>query len=346
MIFLNKLDLKSMNLDELENIFSSIGEKKYRAKQLFKFIHQENGREIDDISVFSKDLREKLSNFTYINNLSILEKYSSKIDKTKKYIFETHDGKIVESVFLSSKVNNTICISTQVGCRMGCNFCASSKNGLERNLTTGEILDQIYTIEEDLDIKVQNIVLMGMGEPLDNLNNVMKFLSIINDEQGHNIGIRNITLSTCGIPDGIRKIADSGMQVNLAVSIHNPFQEEREKIMPVAKAYNLNQLKEALVYYQDKLNRRISYEYILIKDENDSFEHARELKNLCSGLDVHVNLIPLNNVKEYAGKGVDQREAKVFLEKLENLNINATIRRRQGADINAACGQLRNKFLG
>lgn len=343
---MKSLDLKSMNLSELENIISSLGEKNFRAKQLFKFIHGENGESLEDISVFSKDLRQKLSDFTNIGNLSLVDRLDSKQDPTKKYIFKTNDNKIVESVYLSAKANNTICISTQVGCRMGCSFCASSKSGIERNLTAGEIIDQIYKIEKDLNIKVQNIVLMGMGEPLDNLENILKFLELINAKDGHNIGMRNITISTCGIPDGIRTIADSDLQVNLAISIHNPIQEEREKIMPIAKAYGLNELKDALVYYQDKLNRRISFEYILIKDENDGFDHARELKRLSSGLDVHVNIIPLNRVEEFEGQGASQRDAKVFLEKLEDLNIKATIRRKQGADIDAACGQLRNRYQG
>lgn len=342
---MKKIDLKSMEMEELENIFLSMDEKKFRAKQLFKFIHDEQGRDLNDISVFSKDLVEKLSSFTTINNLQIKDRLKSKLDKTKKYIFETSDKNIIESVYLSSHANNTICVSTQIGCRMGCNFCASTQNGIERNLSAGEILDQIYTIEKDLDIKGQNIVLMGMGEPLDNLKNVMKFIRLINHDQGHNIGARHITVSTCGIPDGIREIADSELQVNLAISIHNPFQEEREKIMPIAKAYNLKQLKEALLYYQNKLNRRISYEYILIKDQNDGYDHARELKNLCSGLDVHVNLIPLNKVEEFKGRGADDRDTQRFLDKLEDLNINATVRRRQGSDIDAACGQLRNEYM-
>ena len=342
---MKKIDLKSKDINDLEMIFKSLDEKAFRAGQLFKYIHDEHGKDLDEISVLSKDLRKRLKEFTYISNLRILDRFDSKLDQTKKYIFQADDGSIIESVYLSSKANNTICVSSQVGCRMGCVFCASGQNGIERNLSAGEILDQIYKIEEDLDIKVQNIVLMGMGEPLDNFENVMKFIEIINSEKGHMIGARNITLSTCGIPDKIKALADTGYQVNLAVSIHNPIQSEREKIMPIARAYNLHELKEAFIYYQNKLNRRISFEYALIKDENDGFDHARELKNLCSGLDVHVNLIPLNEVDEYTGRGLDDTEAKVFMEKLENLNINATIRRKQGQDIDAACGQLRNEYL-
>lgn len=341
---MNKLDLKGMKVEELKNLFSSIDEKAFRAEQVFKFIHQELKTSLDDITVLSKDLREKLKEFTYISSLDLLDRLDSRLDNTKKYIFKLHDNNIIESVYMESKANNTMCISSQVGCKLGCKFCASTKNGYSRNLTSGEILSQIYFAEKDLDTRIDNIVFMGIGEPFDNYDNVIKAIEIINSPNGHNTGIRNITISTSGIVPGIKKLANSGLQVNLAISLHNAVQSEREEIMPVSKMYSLGELKEALKYYQEKLNRRISYEYVVIKDSNDSFDHARAIKDMCVGLDVHVNLIPLNKIDEFTGKTADDKDIERFKEKLENLGINVTVRRKQGTDIDAACGQLRNKY--
>ncbi len=333
-----------MYKDELINLFNSIDEKKFRATQLFKFIHQEKQNNINDITVFSKSLREKLLEFTTIRNINIEEVIKSKLDKTRKYIFRLYDNHYIEAVYMESKANNTICISTQVGCKMSCAFCASTKNGYKRNLSASEMLSQVYEVENHMGNRIDNIVLMGIGEPFDNYDNVIRFIKLINDSEGHNTGIRNITLSTCGIVDGIRKLADSELQVNLAISLHNAIQKEREAIMPIAKANSLTDLKKALIYYQEKLNRRISYEYVIIKDNNDSFDHARALKSMCVDLDAHVNLIPLNKIDEYHAKSTDDRDIERFKEKLDDLGINSTIRRKQGVDIEAACGQLRNKY--
>ncbi|MDO5717932.1 MAG: 23S rRNA (adenine(2503)-C(2))-methyltransferase RlmN [Tissierellia bacterium] len=341
---MKKLDLKNMNISELENLFLSIGEKKFRAKQLFKYIHKENKNDLDEITVLSKDLREKLKEFTEISDISILKRIDSKIDKTKKYIFKLYDNNIIESVYMESKANNTICISTQVGCKMGCVFCASTQNGYSRNLSAAEILSQVYKVERDLNKRIDNIVLMGIGEPFDNFDNVLKFIKIINSDDGHNTGIRNITISTSGIISGIDKLAKTGLQVNLAISLHNGIQKEREDIMPIAKGNKLTKLHEALLDYQNKTGRRISYEYVVIKDVNDSYDHARYIKSMCSGLDAHVNLISLNKIDEYNKQAARDPDIQRFKEKLENLGINTTIRRKQGSDIDAACGQLRNKY--
>lgn len=341
---MNTLDLKGMYKEELENLFLSIDENKFRAKQIFKFIHDEKQNDINNITVFSKNLRSKLNEFTSIRNIDIVEVLSSKIDKTKKFIIRLYDNNVIEAVYMESKANNTICISTQVGCRMSCEFCASTKSGFKRNLSASEMLSEVYEVEKHIGKRIDNIVLMGIGEPFDNFDNVIRFIKLINDPDGHNTGIRNITLSTCGIVDGIRKLADTGLQVNLAISLHNAIQSERENIMPIAKANKLTDLKSALEYYQEKLNRRISYEYVILKDENDSYDHARAVKSMCVGLDAHVNLIPLNKIEEYSKKPLDDKDIERFKEKLDDLGINSTIRRKQGVDIEAACGQLRNKY--
>ncbi|MDO5689373.1 MAG: 23S rRNA (adenine(2503)-C(2))-methyltransferase RlmN [Tissierellia bacterium] len=340
----NKLELNGMTLQELENLFLSLDEKKFRAKQLFGFIHKNLVTNLQDVTVFSKELRESLAQFADFYTLEIEKRLDSKLDATKKYLLRLKDGNIIEAVYMESYANNTICISTQVGCRMGCEFCASTKNGFIRNLSVAELLEQIYTVERDLDKRIDNIVLMGIGEPFDNYTNVMKFIRLINHEDGHNTGIRNITVSTSGIISGIKKLTDSKLQVNLAISLHNPIQEEREQIMPIAKANPLSELREALKEYQRTLNRRISFEYVVLPGENDSMEHVKGIRNLAQGLDVHLNLIPLNPIAEYQRARGDERSIPTFKEKLERFGLAVTVRRKQGIDIEAACGQLRNKY--
>lgn len=341
---MEKLDLMSMNIEELTNVFYSIGQKSFRAKQLFKFIHDEKKTDINEITVFSLDLREKLAEIGSITKLELVDVLSSTLDGTKKFIFKLADGNYIESVYLESHTGSTVCLSSQVGCKMGCEFCASTKEGFERNLRPSEMLAQIYQVQKEVGHTIDNMVLMGIGEPFDNYNNVMKFVRLLNDPEGQNMGIRNMTISTCGLVKGIRKLADEGLGINLAVSLHNGIQEEREKIMPISKSNTLEDLKEALNYYQYKTNRRISYEYALIKDDNDSYDHARAVKNMAAGLDVHVNLIPLNPIDEFDKEASSQRDIKIFQERLEDLDIKTTIRRKQGADIDAACGQLRNAY--
>lgn len=338
-------DLKSMDIYELTSVIEELGEKKFRANQIFQAIHKNMVESIDQISSLSKIFREKLKENYYIKNTKIVKKLESKIDETKKYLLRLEDGNVIETVFMKYKHGNTICISTQVGCKMGCIFCASTKKGLIRNLTSGEILSQIYTIQKDTGEKITNIVLMGSGEPLDNFENVIKFFTIINNEKGQNISYRNITLSTCGIVDKIYELANFKKPINLAISLHNPFDIERRTIMPSANKYKLEDILKACKYYNEKTGRRISFEYTLILGENDSINYAKKLAELCSEINSHVNLIPLNEVKEYTKLKSKRESIKKFKNTLEKLGVNSTIRRELGSDINAACGQLRIDFL-
>ncbi len=339
-----KIELNGLYVSELENLFHSLEEKSFRAKQLFRYIHKNGPKTLSDVTVLSKTLRERLAEFATISTIEIAERMDSKLDATKKYLFKLDDGNIIEAVYMESYANNTLCLSTQVGCRMGCSFCASTKNGYVRNLSVAEMLEEVYSVERDLDKRIDNIVLMGIGEPFDNYVNVMKFIRILNDPEGHGTGIRNITISTCGIVAGIKKLADTKLQVNLAISLHNPIQTEREKMIHIAKKNDLDQLKEALQYYQNLLNRRISFEYVVIPGENDTAEHIKGIRNMARGMDVHINLIPLNPVEEYGIVHVDEAQLNSFKDKLERFGLTVTIRRKQGIDIEAACGQLRNKY--
>ncbi|MDO5707720.1 MAG: 23S rRNA (adenine(2503)-C(2))-methyltransferase RlmN [Andreesenia angusta] len=338
-------DLKSLDLNELTSLVTELGEKRYRAKQIYRSLHKNMVDSIDDLKNLPKAFRERLKSNAYISRFKIASKLESKIDDTKKYLFELEDGHIIETVFMKYKHGNTVCISTQVGCKMGCSFCASTKRGLVRNLTAGELLNQIYCIQKDLNERISNIVLMGSGEPLDNYDNVKKFLEIINDEEGQNISYRHITLSTCGLIEEIYELADLGKPINLAISLHNPFNIERKKIMPTANKYSVKSIIEACHYYAKKTGRRISFEYTLISGENDSKKHAEELARISSGFNCHVNLIPLNTVKEYDKVKSNLRAIKEFKRILDSRGINSTIRRELGSDINAACGQLRIDFM-
>ena len=338
-------DLKSFSLDEMKSIFVEMGEKEYRAIQTFKFIHQNMVNSIEDITVLSKSLRDKLNENFSISDISIAERYDSKLDNTKKYLFKLEDANIIESVAMEYKHGTTACISTQVGCKMGCAFCASTKGGLIRNLSSGEILSQVYNIQNDLDIKLSNIVLMGSGEPLDNYENVIKFLNILHDENGQNLSYRNITLSTCGVVPKIYKLAEQELPITLSISLHSPFNEERKRIMPIAKAYSLDELLEACRYYINKTNRRITFEYTLIKEINDRKEDLNELSRILKGLLCHVNLISLNPIEEFAKDKANKNTIEMFKRELTKSGIPVTIRREMGSDINAACGQLRRKYI-
>lgn len=342
---MEKLDLKSMTLIELKDLFTDLGEKPFRGEQTFRWIHQKTIESLQDINVLSKGLRDKLDDKFKIINLKIVKKLESNIDNTKKYLFLLEDGNIIESVAMEYKHGYSVCISTQVGCRMGCEFCASTKGGLVRNLSPGEMADQIYKIQKDLNIKISNIVLMGSGEPLDNYDNVVKFLNIIHDELGANIGYRHITISTCGIVPKIYKLADEGIPITLSISLHSPYQLQRSEIMPISKKYTIAQLIDACKYYISKTRRRITFEYTLIKGVNDREEDAEEISRLLKGLLCHVNLIPLNPIKET--KLVTSKETYVnkFKKILEKRGISTTIRRELGSDINAACGQLRRDYI-
>lgn len=338
-------DLLSMFPEELSALCVELGQPKYRGKQIFEGLYK-GVRDINEFSSLPKSFREKLIESAFIPTAKIRRKLVSSIDGTVKYLYELHDGETVESVFMRYHHGNTMCISTQVGCRMGCAFCASTKAGLVRSLAPSEMLLQILEAERDLGERVSNIVLMGMGEPLDNYDNVMKFLRLVNHESGLNIGLRHISLSTCGLVDKIDHLADEGLPVTLSISLHAPNDEIRRQTMPIANKWSINELLGACRRYIDKTGRRISFEYALIDGVNDSKEHAHELGRLLSGMLCHVNLIPVNPIKEKNFKRSEKNAIKVFTETVETYKISATVRRRLGSDINASCGQLRAEENG
>lgn len=342
---MNLIDLKSLNIEELIEIFSSLNEKKFRAIQLFQWIHDKKVESIDDITVFSSKLKEKLKEKYYISNIKILNRFDSSLDFTKKYLFILEDKNIIESVIMKYEYGYSACLSTQVGCRMGCKFCASTKDGLIRNLTSGEILDQVYKIQKDLNIRVTNIVLMGSGEPLDNYNNVIKFIELIHNDKGQNLSLRNITLSTCGIVPKIYELANLNLPITLSISLHSSRDDYRKNIMPIGRKYTIDEIIEACRYYIKKTKRRITFEYTLISGVNDTKEEAQKLSKLLKGLLAHVNLIPLNPVREVKLYKSKDESIKTFKMILVKNGINATIRRERGSDINAACGQLRRDYL-
>jgi len=340
---LKKIDLKSCNLEELKEILTSLGEKSFRAKQLFKWIHEKLIEEIEHITVFSDKLKEKIENEYYIGNIKILKKFESKLDNTIKYLFLLEDGNIIESVRMKYKHGNSLCLSTQVGCKMGCEFCASTKEGLVKNLSPSEMLDQVYKIKKDINEEISNIVLMGSGEPLDNYDNVIKFIRLLNDKDGQNLSNRNITLSTCGLVPEIYKLAEENIPITLSISLHSSFDYERRKIMPIANKYTIEEIIDATKHYINTTNRRVTFEYTLINNVNDRKEDAERLSELLKGMLCHVNIIPLNPIKE--SNLITSNYAKEFKELLTKKGINATIRREMGADINAACGQLRSDYM-
>ena len=322
-----------------------LGEPAFRGGQLFDALLQ--AKNLEEISNLSASFKNKIAKDYPC--FCILRKLKS-VDGTTKYIFRFSDGEIVEGVFMQYKYGNTLCVSTQVGCRMGCAFCASGMNGLKRNLSAGEILQQVLCVNRDQggnvkNRKVTNIVLMGMGEPLDNYENVTKFLKLVSSNEGINISQRNITLSTCGLVPKIYQLADDGFCVNLTISLHSTSDEKRRKIMPIAKAYSIEQIIKACKYYFEKTGRRFAFEYALVAGENDSLKDADELASLLKGLPCLVNLIPLNYVKEKNLLGSDEKRVKLFLDRLQSCKINATKRRTMGADISGACGQLRRQVM-
>lgn len=333
-------NLKDYTLSELEEILLNLGEPRFRAKQLYKWLYS-GAKTWDDMTNIPKALKEKLSAEYSINNLKIEQKFVSGIDETRRYLLQLDDGSFIESVLMKYKHGYTVCISSQVGCAMGCKFCASTRGGKTRNLTPGEIIGQVMTVQEDLGTDISNIVIMGMGEPLDNFDNIVTFLQNVNNPLGMNIGNRHITLSTCGLVDKIRALADLRLQITLSVSLHAPNDAKRSAIMPVNKKYNIASLMEACRYYIEKTNRRISFEYTLISGVNDTLQEAEELLSLISGMLCHVNLIPVNEVKETGYKATERRRVDKFRERLERGGISATVRREMGSDISAACGQLR-----
>ena len=340
---MKKID--GLSLAEIEKALLEIGEQKFKAKQIFDWVHNKCVDDFDSMSNVSKKTKEELSKIFEFTHASIELKLESELDETKKYVIKFEDGNVVESVFLKYKFGNTACISSEVGCKMGCLFCASTKNGYLRSLTAAEMLKQIYLIQKDTGEKISNVVIMGSGEPLNNYDNVVKFLRLINDEKGQNISMRKITLSTCGIIPDIYRLADEDLAITLAISLHAPTQEKREQILPVSKKYKLPELMKACDYYLDKTGRRLTFEYIMIKGFNDSTSDAELLARLLNRKLANVNLIPCNYVKESNIKPSDNHDIEKFKRVLVDKGINATVRRELGSDINAACGQLRNNFL-
>lgn len=338
------IDLKDFSLEELTEYIISIGEPKFRAKQIFSWLHK-GVESFDEMTNLSKATREKLSQESYVSTLKIKEKYVSKIDKTTKYLFELPDGNCIESVVMYYKHGISICISSQIGCRMGCNFCASTIGGLYRNLTAGEILNQILFAQKDIGERISNVVMMGIGEPLDNFENVIKFLHNVNNPDGINIGYRHISLSTCGVVPRIYDLAKENLPITLSVSLHAPNNEIRSSIMPVNKKYPIEELIKACKDYIKTTTRRISFEYSLISGVNDSIENAEELAKLLKGILAHVNLIPVNKIEERDYHKGNKEQIRMFQKRLEELGINATVRRELGSDIQASCGQLRKKLL-
>lgn len=340
-----KIELNSLSLNEMKDLMVDMGQAAYRGEQLFRSFNQQMKLEIEDIKILPKKLRDKLNDLGYVCKLSILNRLDSGLDETKKYLILLDDKNIIEAVLMKYQHGYSLCVSTQVGCKMGCKFCASTKDGMIRDLSSAEILNQVYLIEKDLNIEINNIVIMGSGEPLDNYTNTIKFINIIHDQLGHNMSYRNITLSTCGIVPRIYDLADENIPITLSISLHSPYDEEREKIMPIGKKYKLKDIIKACNYYFHKTKRRITFEYTLISGVNDRPEDLNELINLLGGLKAHINLIPLNPIKEYSKEAPDKRDIDKILLKLKKNKIQATIRSEKGSDISGSCGQLRSNYI-
>lgn len=337
-----KTDIKSLTLEQLNTAVKELSLPSFRANQIYKWLHEVGCTTFDEMTNLGKVLREKLSDIFYISRCDIEDKYVSMLDGTVKYLFKLTDGEYIESVIMKYKYGYTICVSSQVGCKMGCTFCASTLAGFKRNLTAGEIESQIHSAQRDLGIRISHIVMMGIGEPLDNFDNVLSFLENVNNENGLNISMRNITISTCGIVDRIYDLMNRNLQLTLTISLHAPNDEIRSKTMPVNKKFPIDTLLKACREYGEKTGRRVSFEYTLIKDVNDSEENALELVEKLKGSLSHINLIPVNDVKERGNVRSSKDTVIKFRNILKRNGINATIRRTLGADINASCGQLRH----
>ena len=340
---MNKTDIKSMTVPELEEMLKGMGQPKFRAKQLFSWL-QKGAESFDDMTNIPKGLRDSLKECCYIATTKIVKRYESEIDGTVKYVFSLYDGEYIESVFMKYEHGYTVCISTQVGCRMGCKFCASGIGGLVRNLTASEMLSQIMTAAKDNGVRISNVVMMGMGEPLDNFQNSVRFLELVSCEEGLGIGMRHISLSTSGVVTGIEKLKEYNLPITLSISLHAPTDEIRSSMMPVNKKWNIAELLKACREYQKVTTRRISFEYALIEGVNDTKECAQKLAEILKGIMCHINLIPANPVKENSFKKPDKNRILAFKNQMESLSVNTTIRRTLGADIDASCGQLRRKL--
>ena len=337
-----KENIKNYNLEELKEVLKKLGEKPYRAEQIFKWIMQENVTSFDEMTNISIELRNKLKEKFDLHVFKILQKQVSK-DGTKKYLFDVLDGNAIESVLMEYKHGFTICVSSQIGCKMGCKFCASTGVKFSRNLTAGEIVEQLLAIQRDENIKISNLVFMGIGEPLDNYDNVMQAIAILNNPKGINMGARHISISTSGLVPRIYELADKNIQCTLSISLHSANNEKRSQMMPVNNVYNIEELMKACKYYTEKTNKRISFEYALAKESNDNLADAKELVKLLRGMLCHVNLIPINKIENGKYSKSTNENILKFRDYLNEKGIVATIRRELGSDIDAACGQLRKK---
>lgn len=337
-------DIKSLTLEELKNEMKEMGEKPFRAGQLYEWMHVKLARDYEEMTNISKELREKCKAGYQYTSLKEVRRQESQIDGTQKFLFELADGNVVESVWMKYKHGNSVCISSQVGCRMGCAFCASTLDGLERCLLPSEMLDQIYAITRLTGERVSNVVVMGTGEPMDNYDNLIRFIHLLSDENGLHISQRNITVSTCGIVPNMYRLADEGLQITLALSLHATTDEKRRKLMPIANKYSIRELMAACENFFNKTGRRITFEYSLVGGVNDTQTDAEELIELVKPLNCHVNLIPVNPIKERDFVESTAKQVQAFKNRLEKKQINVTIRREMGRDIDGACGQLRRGY--
>ncbi len=342
---MEQIEIKSLSLAQLKNIVTEMGEKAFRAKQIYEWLHQKQAESFDEMSNLSAVFREKLKERCVLTTLKMLEVQTSKIDGTQKYLFALPDGNVVESVLMKYKHGNSVCISSQVGCKMGCRFCASTIGGWTRNLLPSEMLEQIYRIQKLSGERVSNVVVMGTGEPLDNYDNLLQFIRLLTDENGLHISQRNVTVSTCGIVPKMYELAEENLQITLAISLHASNQAKRAELMPIANKYSINEVLEACRNYFEKTGRRLTFEYSLVGGKNDTKEDAEELAHLIKGLNCHVNLIPVNPIKERDYVQSDKKVIENFKNKLEKYQINVTIRREMGRDIDGACGQLRKSYI-
>ncbi len=338
-------DLRSLSQAELITALEAMGEKKFRATQIYQWLHQHMVDSFDEMTNLSAALRQKLKEQCTLVTLKPVQILTSKVDGTKKFLFELPDGNVIESVWMQYKHGNSVCISSQVGCRMGCRFCASTLDGLVRGLEPSEMLEQIYQIEKHTGQRVDSVVVMGSGEPMDNYDNLVKFVRLITDEKGHNLSGRAITVSTCGLVPQMYRLAEEGLSITLALSLHASDDETRRELMPIAKKYSLEEVLAACDNYFEKTGRRVSFEYSLVHGVNDTLEGAKALASLLGKRNCHVNLIPVNPIKERDFAPGAKEDTLAFQRVLEKHGINATIRRTLGSDINASCGQLRKSYL-
>ena len=344
-MIMEKKDLKSMTLEELTEELQAMGEKSFRAKQLYQWMHQKLAADFDEMTNLSKPLRDRLAREYIWTALETVDVKVSGVDGTRKYLFRLNDGNVIESVLMRYHHGNSVCVSSQVGCRMGCRFCASTLDGLARNLLPSEILEQVYRIQASTGERVSNVVVMGSGEPFDNYENLVRFIRLLSDENGLHISQRNITVSTCGLVPQIRRFAGEGLSVTLALSLHAPDDEVRKTLMPVANRYSLKEVLPACMEYYEKTGRRLTFEYSLVAGVNDSRREAERLARLLKHTRGHVNLIPVNPIRERNFKQSDREAVEAFRSVLENHGLTATVRREMGRDIGGACGQLRKSYL-